>query len=753
MEPTKTNIQELLGKMTLEEKIALTIGKDFWSTNGVERLNVAPIYVNDGPHGVRKPDGSDQVGIGTSLPATCFPTAVSQAASWDIALIEEVGQALGQECLALDTQVLLGPGVNIKRIPLGGRNFEYYSEDPLLAGEIGVAYVRGVQSKGIGTSMKHYACNNQEFERMTISAEVDERTLREIYLPAFERVVKKAQPWTVMCSYNKVNGVYASENSLLLREILKEEWGFEGVVVSDWGAVNAKDKALASGLDLQMPGYPGNHTAKIVQLVKDGTLSEAIIDEAVTRVLQLLLLGTENRRPETTFDQNAHHALARRVAADSLVLLKNTGDILPLQKEQLRSVALIGRFAREPRYQGAGSSQVVPTRLDIPYDEIQSWLEGNVQLTYADGYTGSGEFDEALLHEAVAQAQSADVALIFAGLPSSYESEGFDRTHLFMPDAHNRVIAEICRVQPNTIVVLQNGSAVAMPWINGPKAILEAGLGGQAIGGAIVDVLSGKVNPSGKLAETFPVRLEDTPAYINYPGEAGKVYYGEGLFVGYRYYEKKDVKPLFPFGFGLSYTTFEYVGIQTEKTAIATGETLTVTVTVRNSGTRTGKEVVQLYVQPRNSQYVRPLKELKAFAKIALEPGERKDVRLTLEARDFSVYDTEWHTWRLEGGEFIVQVGPASNQMLLHTMVTAKEDLRFAVPHFTRMTQFKTILRYPKAHALLTQRFAGTPEEHLLLSGDELFTSMPICKLNMLGGMTDEQVDALIEQLNEVVQP
>lgn len=752
METIETKIQELLGEMTLEEKIALTIGKDFWSTNGVERLGVTPMYVNDGPHGVRKPDGSDQVGIGSSLPATCFPTAVSLAASWDTALVEEVGQALGEECLALDTQLLLGPGVNIKRTPLGGRSFEYFSEDPVLAGELGVAYVRGVQSKGIGTSLKHYACNNQEFERMTISSEVDERTLREIYLPAFERVVKKAQPWTVMCSYNKVNGVFASENPLLLREILKEEWGFEGVLVSDWGAVNNKDKALAAGLDLQMPGYTGDHTSKIAQLVKEGALSEAVIDEAVTRVLHIILRGKENRRPGTTIDQNTHHALARKVAADSIVLLKNADNMLPLQKEKLHSVALIGHFASKPRYQGAGSSQVVPTRLDIPYDEVKSWLGSTVQLTYVDGYTEPGEFDEALLHEAVAQAQAAEVAIIFAGLPSSYESEGFDRTHIFMPDAHNRVIAEVCRVQPNTVVVLQNGSVVAMPWLAGPKAILEAGLGGQAVGGAIVDVLSGKVNPSGKLAETFPVRLEDTPAYINYPGEAGKVHYGEGLFVGYRYYDKKDVKPLFPFGFGLSYTTFEYVSIQAEKTEIATGETLAVTVTIRNSGTRAGKEVVQLYVQARNSQYVRPVKELKAFAKVALEPGESKNVHLTLEARDFSVYDTEWHTWLLEGGEFALLAGPASDQMLLHTTITTKEDARLATPHFTSMTSFKTILRYPKAHALLTQLFAGTAAEPFLLSGDEMFTSMPIGKLNMLGNMPDEQVNALIGQLNEAVR-
>ena len=563
--------------MTLEEKIALSIGRDFWSTNGVERLGIAPIALNDGPHGIRKPASSSEIGIGSSLPATCFPTAATLACSWDTALVEEVGQALGEECLALDVQVLLGPGVNIKRTPLGGRCFEYYAEDPVLAGEMACAFVLGVQSKGIGTSLKHYACNNQEFERMTISAEVDQRTLREIYLAAFERVVRKAQPWTIMSAYNKVNGVYASEHPELLRDILKKEWGFDGVVVSDWGAINEKEKALEAGLDLQMPGYPGNHTEKIAKLVRDGQLPEAVIDEASTRVLRLLMRGKENRQPGFVFDQEAHHSLSRKAAAELLVLLKNMDNLLPLQVEHLRSVAIIGRFARQPRYQGSGSSKVVPTRLDTSYDELQHWLDGNVLSTYTDGYDEEGLPDEALLREAVEQAKVADVAIIFAGLPDAYESEGFDRKHIFMPDSHNRLIEEVCRVQPNTVIVLQNGGVVAMPWIDGPKAILEAGLGGQAVGGAIVDVLSGKVNPSGKLAETFPVRLQDTPSYLNYPGEANKVYYGERLFVGYRYYDKKEIKPLFPFGYGLSYTTFEFTRLQTNKTEISTGETLDVT--------------------------------------------------------------------------------------------------------------------------------------------------------------------------------
>ncbi|HYB02081.1 MAG TPA: glycoside hydrolase family 3 C-terminal domain-containing protein [Ktedonobacteraceae bacterium] len=749
MSIAEATVQELISKMTLEEKIDLTIGKDFWSTNGVERLGIEPITLNDGPHGVRKPGATTEIGIGSSYPATCFPTAVTLGCSWDTALVEEVGEALGEECLALDVQVLLGPGVNIKRTPLGGRSFEYYSEDPILAGEMGCAYVNGVQSKGIGTSLKHYACNNQESERMSISAEVDQRTLREIYLPAFERVVRKARPWTVMCSYNRVNGIYASEHRQLLHDILKKEWSFEGVIVSDWGAINEKAKALEAGLDLQMPGYPGDHTAKLAQMVKDGKLSESVIDEAASRILHMMLSGRENRQPGFTFDQETHHALARRAAAESFVLLKNSDNILPLQVEQLRSVAVIGRFAKEPRYQGAGSSQVIPTQVDSSYNELQRWLGNTVHITYTDGYDEGETSDDSLLHEAVEQAKSTDLALIFAGLPGFYESEGYDRTHLFMPYSHNRLIAEVCQVQPNTIVVLHNGGAVAMPWIDGPKAILEAGLGGQAVGSAIVDILSGKVNPCGKLAETFPVRIQDTPAYLNYPGEANTVYYGERLFVGYRYYDKKDIKPLFPFGYGLSYTRFEYTNLRINKTELNTGETLDVTVNIRNTGPRAGKEIIQLYIEPLTSILSRPYKELKAFAKVALEPGEAKDVHVTLEDRDFQIYDDERQIWRIDGGEYNILIGSSSESIVLSGQVKVNEDLRAMMPLFTRMSPIKQFLQYPDTHQLLTHALTGIPRAELFLGDNEMFTSMPVAKLVVHGILTDENIDTLIEQANQ----
>lgn len=736
---------ELLGQMTLEEKVTLTIGRDFWSTTGVERLGIAPIAVNDGPHGVRKPVIEGDLGIGNSLPATCFPTAAALASSWDRTLVREVGEAIGQECLELDVQVLLGPGVNIKRIPLGGRNFEYYSEDPVLAGELGATFVNGVQSKGIGTSLKHYACNNQEYERMTISVEIDQRTLREIYLPAFERVIKKAQPWTVMSAYNRVNGTYASEHPQLLRSILKEEWGFKGVVVSDWGAVNEKEKALAAGLDLQMPGYPGDHTERIARLVRDGALSEAVINEAALRIIYLLLRGQRNRQPGFIFDRDAHHALARKAAAESIVLLKNTDALLPLQKEKLSSVALIGPFVQRPRYQGSGSSQVVPTRLDSTYKEMQNWLGDEIKLVHNEIYAEGEEANETLLHEAIVQAQQADLAIVCVGLPDAYESEGFDRTHIAMPEPHNRLIAEVCKVQANTIVILHNGSVVTMPWLSGPKAILEAGLGGQAIGGAIVDILSGRVNPSGKLAETFPMQLEDTPAYINYPGEAQKVHYGEGLFVGYRYYEKRKMKVLFPFGYGLSYTTFEYRNLRLSKTEMSKGEELDITVNIQNSGIRAGKEVVQCYIRALDSHFARPIKELKGFDKVALEAGETRDVHIQLDTHDFSIYDSERQSWYLEGGEFEILIGSASNQIQLSARISVKKDQQAL--QFSRLSQLKQVLQSSKAREIFTHAFSASPVANL--SDDELFGSLPISKLVIFGFMSDEKLDELIVQMNQ----
>ncbi len=741
-------VADLLREMTLEEKIALTIGRDFWTTNGVERLGIKPIVLTDGPHGVRKAPQSGELGIGNSLPATCFPTAVSLASSWDTALAEEIGQALGEESQALDVQVLLGPGVNIKRTPLGGRNFEYFSEDPVLAGEMGAAWVRGVESQGVGTSLKHYACNNQEYERMTINVEVDQRTLRELYLSAFERVVKKARPATIMAAYNKVNGTYAAEHPQLLTQILKEEWGYEGVVVSDWGAVNDKPAALKAGLDLEMPGPGGtNHTERLARLVREGQLSEAVINQAAARVLSLILEGHASHKGEGSFDKAAHHALARRAAAESIVLLKNQDNLLPLEREKLGSVAVLGQFANSPRYQGAGSSLMVPTQLDNTLEELQQWLGDKNKISYSEGYGETEEVDETRLNEAVNQARQAEVAIVFVGLPDSFESEGFDRKHMFMPESHNRLIEEVCKVQPNTIVVLHNGSVVAMPWIEGAKVILEVGLGGQAVGGAIVDVLSGQVNPCGKLAETFPIQLEDTPAYLNYPGEAGVIRYGEGLFVGYRYYDKKNVAPLFPFGFGLSYTTFEYSNPVADKYEISAGESVEVEVTVKNTGTRAGKEVVQLYVRPLNSKYVRPEKELKVFAKVALEPGEARQVRLNLTPRDFMVYDSERGAWLMDSGAYRIEVGGSSDKLTSNIELSVKADPKASRRIFTPMSPVKYFLEDETARGVVEQVVKGTPAEKWLSEG-ELFSSMPISKLAIFGFLPEEVINRIVAQAN-----
>ena len=744
----ENQIADLIRQLTLEEKIALTIGRDFWSTHEVARLGIPAITLTDGPHGVRKAFQGNEIGIGNSIPATCFPTAVSLASSWDTGLAEEVGQALGKESQALDVQVLLGPGVNIKRTPVGGRNFEYFSEDPLLSGEMGAAWVNGVQSQGVGTSLKHYACNNQESERMSISSEVDQRTLREIYLAAFEKVVKKAQPWTIMTAYNKVNGIFASEHPQLLKQILKEEWGFEGVALSDWGAVNEKPKGLVAGLDLEMPGPSNNHTEKLLKSVEAGELPEAVIDGAVRRVLQMVLRATASRQPGATFDQAAHHALARKAAAESIVLLKNEEDFLPLDPAGLSSVAVLGQFAAQPRYQGAGSSKVVPTRLDIPLTELTGWLGEAVKVTYADGYDETNSIDEKLISEAVEQARQAQVAIILAGLPASFESEGFDRTHIYLPESHNRLIEEVCKVQPNTVLVLQNGSVVAMPWLAGPKAILEAGLGGQAVGGAIVDVLSGQVNPSGKLAETFPLKLEDTPAFLNFPGEAGEVRYGEGLFVGYRYYDKRQVKPLFPFGYGLSYTTFEYSGIALSKNTTQAGETLEVRVTLRNSGARAGKEVVQIYVRPLESGYTRPTRDLKAFAKVELQPGETKEVSLNLQERDFMVFDSERQAWRMEGGRYQIEAGGSCEQPAQKVDVTVIEDPQSARRRFSRATLLKHVIEDEAGRAAAIELFAGSRVANWLTGTDEMFLAIPIFKTASLGGISEEAIDNLIANLN-----
>jgi len=657
-------INKLISEMTLEEKASFCSGLNFWYMKGLDRLGVPSLMVSDGPHGLRKQAGdADHLGITNSVPATCFPPASSLAATWDRDLIYQVGVALGEECRQEKVGVILGPGVNIKRSPLCGRNFEYFSEDPYLTGEIAKSHINGVQSQGIGTSLKHFSINNQEYRRMSIDAIVDERALREIYLPGFEIAVRESQPWTVMCAYNKVNGTYCCEHEPLMTTILKDEWGHQGLVVTDWGAMNDRVEALKAGVELEMPGSSNGNDEKIVAAVLSGELDETVLDEAVERNLNLIFKAEKTLSSDFEYDSQAHHSLARKVVGESAVLLKNEGNILPLQAG-IR-IALIGEFAKVPRYQGAGSSLINPSQLDNLYDELVK-LAGEENVVYAPGYTSIAKSaDEGLIAEAVDKAKDADVVLVCAGLTDMYETEGVDREHMKMPPGHEVLIKKLADVYENVVVVLSNGSPVEMPWIDQVQAILEGYLGGQAGAGGVADILMGKVNPSGKLAETFPIRLEDNPSYECFPGGPSTVEYRESLYVGYRYYDTVDQKVLFPFGYGLSYTTFEYRDLKLSQKQIEAGELVTVSLKVKNTGAVAGKEVVQVYVHDPESTAFRPEKELKGFAKVDLQPGEETEVQIDLGFRAFAYYDTQLAAWHIEGGDFEVLVGASSQDVRL----------------------------------------------------------------------------------------
>jgi beta-glucosidase len=665
-----TDIESIVARMTLEERAALCTGASPWSTTPVERLGVPEMTVSDGPHGVRRVADVNNLVAG-SLPATCFPTASCMAATWDVDLIHAMGQAVPEECIALKVDVVLGPGTNMKRTPLGGRNFEYYSEDPYLAGQMAASFIAGVQSKGVGTSLKHFAANNQETQRMAISAEIDERTLREIYLPAFETAVKRAKPWTVMCAYNKISGTYGSENHRLLVDILRGEWGFEGLVVSDWGAVHERVTALKAGVDLEMPGPRERRVKSVVEAVRSGALDESVLNEAVRRILRIVFKAAQTPKGDS-FDSRAHHALARRVAAEGMVLLKNNGT-LPLKGQ--RHIAVIGRAAKEAHFQGGGSSHINPTRVDSPLEELHR-LAGDAELTYTEGYPASDAFDQSLIDAAVRNARSADVALLYLALPESKESEGYDRTDLDLTPQQVALIKAVGSVQPQTVAILNNGAPVVMrEWIEDTAAVLEAWMMGQAGGGAIADLLYGKVNPCGKLAETFPIRLADTPAYINFPGKDGQVRYGEGIFIGYRYYDVKEAPVQFAFGHGMSYTTFAHKNARVSAASFKDVDGVTVSVDVTNTGKVAGKEVVQVYVHDHKSRLARPPKELKGFAKVELEPGQTKTVTVELDFRAFAYYHPGYQRWITEDGKFDILVGAAANDIRCTQTVTLQSTL------------------------------------------------------------------------------
>lgn len=661
------DVAYVLTQMTQAEKIQLCSGVNFWQLPAIERLGIPSIYITDGPHGVRKQAVSDGIDLANTMPSTCFPTASALASSWNRGLLYEIGAAIAAEAHAMQVSVVLGPGVNIKRSPLGGRNFEYFSEDPFLSSHLAAAYINGVQSNGIGTSIKHFAANNQEARRMTIDTIVDERALREIYLASFEYAIKTAQPWTVMCAYNGLNGELCSQNHRLLTTILREEWGFEGAVVSDWGAVYQRVPSVLAGMDLEMPSSGGAHDADIATALASGALPQTVFDQTVTRILTMIAHALPAYADPHPYDQPSQHALARRAAAEGIVLLKNNGCLLPLHASA--SVAVIGAFAKTPRYQGAGSSLIAPSQLDTVYDSLCARI-GSDAVQYAAGYIPrkhAAQID--LIAQAVDVARRADVVILCVGLPDIDETEGVDRTTMAMPDSHNALIAAVAAVNPNVVVVLSNGAPIQMPWHADVPAIIEAYLGGQAAGSAIVDVLYGDVNPSGKLAETFPLQWQDHPAHTCFPGSGQSVEYRESIYVGYRYYNTVDTPVQYPFGYGLSYTTFVYSDLAVSATSIDAEDTVTVHATITNTGTYAGAEVVQLYVHDVESTVFRPHHELKEFAKVLLKPGESQQVQFVLNKRSFAYYDVAQADWVVESGQFAVLIGSSSRNIHLTAMV------------------------------------------------------------------------------------
>lgn len=744
------DIQALVQAMTLEEKAGMCSGADFWHLKGVERLGVPQVMVSDGPHGLRKQEEhGDHLGVHESIQAVCFPAACATAASFDEALLTRLGNALGEACRAQNISVLLGPAVNIKRSPLCGRNFEYFSEDPYLAGKLAAAQVRGIQKWNVGACLKHFAANNQEYRRMTCSSEVDERTLREIYLPAFEIAVQEAKPWTVMCSYNRINGVFASENEYLLTKILRRDWGFDGYVMSDWYAVNNRVAGLRAGLDLEMPASNGANDAKLVAAVRDGSLPEAVLDESVARILRCVFRYADASRQEARYDLERGHALAVELAKECGVLLQNRG-ALPLRRSA--KTVYIGAFAQAPRYQGGGSSHINPYHVS---NALAAARAQGVQVAYYGVFSQDGDsLDEAELAQALAAVQQADCAVIFAGLPDSFESEGYDRTHMRLPNCQNQVIQAVAQAQRNTVVVLHNGSPVELPWADEVNAILEMYLAGEGVGEAEDALLYGDANPSGRLPETFPHRLPDTPAYLNFPGDGETVQYAEGVYVGYRYYDAKEMDVRFPFGHGLSYTTFSYGDVRLSQCELKEGESLTVTVDVTNTGDCAGKETVQLYVQDCTGTPGRPPRELKGFQKISLAPGETKPVSFTLNSRSLAFYHTESGGWYAAGGTYQIVLAHSSRDIraVAPLVFVPQKQLPLTV---NENAVIGDLLADTRTAPVLQQVLAPFWEKNGTTQADasemtrQMVLNSPMRAIRMFGNVPEEKFQALLQKLQQ----
>lgn len=777
--------RELVAQLKLEEKASLCSGKNFWESKSVERLGVKSFMLTDGPHGLRKQAGAaDHLGLNASVPATCFPPAAATACSFDRALLREIGQAIGEECRAEEVGIILGPAANIKRSPLCGRNFEYFSEDPLVTGESAAGLIEGIQSKNVGACMKHYLANNQEKARVSSNSVVDERALREIYLAGFEKAVKEAQPWTLMCSYNKINGTYASDHKELMTDVPRGEWGFEGAIMTDWGAMNDRVEAIRAGLDLEMPGPCDGDDEKIVQAVREGRLDEVLVDTCAARMVELALQAAQNTK--TAYDQEAHHELARRAARESAVLLRR-GSALPLAAGA--KIVVIGDFARHPRYQGAGSSKIKPTQLTNLCNALD---ERGIKYKYAHGFEAEGGVDMALITQAAQVARGADVAVVMLGLPDSFESEGFDRAHMNLPENQNRLMDALIKTGTPIVAVLSTGGAVLLPWREQVDSILLMYLGGQNSGSAVADLLFGDANPCGKLAETWPLALEDTPCH-GFFGNGGNVEYRESIYVGYRYYDKAKKEVAYPFGHGLSYTHFEYIGLILSHTELEEKDELMVQVTVKNTGTRAGKEVVQLYVAPPVNGMFRPVRELRAFAKVELAPGESKVVELSLDRRAFAYYDIQAKNWRVDGGTYAVEAGSSSRDIRLTQTIEVQGTtpiitLNGRVPNYcdpakqwpVPKEQFECLLGHPVPPARSLRPFTtnstlgeiqttfvgrifvklikanmaktmgGEGMEELSKMIDAMLEDMPLRQLAMMSGgaMTPAMMDGLVEMTN-----
>lgn len=733
----REKIQNLISQMTLEEKAGMCSGADFWKLKCVERLGIPQVMVTDGPHGVRKQaEAADHLGINESEKAICFPAGCATASSFDRDLICRQGELLGQECQAMNVSTILGPAMNIKRSPLCGRNFEYYSEDPYVSTEIAAALIEGIQSKKVGTSAKHFVANNQEKRRMTNSSDADERTLREIYLASFEGAIKKAKPWTVMSSYNRINGEFVGDNKEYLTDILRKEWGFDGYVVSDWGAVNDRISSLAAGLDLEMPPGDYENDRLIVKAVQEGKLDESVVDQACERILNIIFRYTENRDEKAVFDYEKDHQAAAEIEAECMVLLKNENEILPLTSD--KKIAFIGKYAKTPRYQGGGSSHINSWKVESALD-VAKEIPELANVTFAEGYQDEkDEVVEALQSEAVKAAEEADVAVLFLGLPDNFESEGYDRKHMNLPNCQNELVEKVLEVQKHVVVVLHNGSAVLMPWKDQVEGILEAYLGGEAVGKAVAEVLAGRKNPSGRLAETFPLRLEDTPCYLTYGKGYDNAEYQEGVFVGYRYYTSRKMETAFPFGHGLSYTTFAYSDLQLDKKEMTDKESVQVSVKVKNTGNRAGKTVVQLYVEAPETEVIRPVRELRGFEKIFLEAGEEKTVTFILGERAFAYWNTLIHDWYAEEGTYKVMIGENADQMCVGEEITVHPTKELPKT-YSLNTCLGELMRDPKAQAVMGPFMQG------MAQNDAAADMAEAQKNDTSGAVNQEMMAAMME--------